>query len=158
MSGRIAPPLRIQPDVVPDIVKNAQVYTLPLQATAREAAQLMVTFGTGALVVLDAEGRFAGRMTEQDLVRKVVAKGMDPGAARLAELVKQGFDALAPSDLALDALDLMRVRKVSHLAVLDGERLIAVVSIGDIYEAIRRTLDVQLRAGQAAFFRGQPQE
>jgi CBS domain-containing protein len=158
MSGRIAPPLRIQPDVVPDVVKNAQVYTLPLQATAREAAQLMVTFGTGALVVLDAEGRFAGLVTEQDLVRKVVAKGMDPGAARLAELVKQGFDALAPSDLALDALDLMRVRKVSHLAVLDGERLIAVVSIGDIYEAIRRTLDVQLRAGQAAFFRGQPQE
>jgi CBS domain-containing protein len=158
MSGRIAPPLRIQPDVVPDVVKNAQVYTLPLQATAREAAQLMVTFGTGALVVLDAEGRFAGLVTEQDLVRKVVAKGMDPGAARLAELVKQGFDALAPSDLALDALDLMRVRKVSHLAVLDGVRLIAVVSIGDIYEAIRRTLDVQLRAGQAAFFRGQPQE
>jgi signal-transduction protein with cAMP-binding, CBS, and nucleotidyltransferase domain len=97
-------------------------------------------------------------VTEQDLVREVVAKGMDPGAARLAELVKQGFDALAPSDLALDALDLMRVRKVSHLAVLDGERLIAVVSIGDICEAIRRTLDVQLRAGQAAFFRSQPQE
>ena len=158
MRDTIAAPLRIQPDVVPNVVKDSNVYTLPLQATAREAAQLMATFGTGALVVLDAKGQVAGLVTEEDLVREVVAKGLDPGAARLAELVKRSFDALAPSDLALDALDLMRLRRTSHLAVLDGERLTAVVSVGDICEAVRQTLDAQLRARQAAFFGSQLRE
>jgi CBS domain-containing protein len=97
-------------------------------------------------------------VTEEDLVREVVAKGLDPGAARLAELVKRSFDALAPSDLALDALDLMRLRNISHLPVLDGERLTAIVSVGDICEAVRQTLDAQLRARQAAFFSSQLRE
>jgi CBS domain-containing protein len=158
MRDTIAAPLRIQPDVVPNVVKDTKVYTLPLQATAREAAQLMATFGTGALVLLDAKGEFAGLVTEEDLVREVVAKGLDPGAARLAELVKRSVDALAPSDLVLDALDLMRLRKTSHLPVLDGKRLTAVVSVGDICEAVRQTLDAQLRARQAVFFGSQPRE
>jgi CBS domain-containing protein len=158
MNGRIATPLRIQPDVVPNVVKDAKVYTLPLQATARQAAQLMATFGTGALVVLDAKGQFAGLVTEQDLVREVLAKGLDAGVARLAELVRRSSDALTPSDLALDALELMRIRKVSYLPVLDGERLTAVVSVGDICEAVRQTLDAQLRARQAVFFGSQPRE
>lgn len=158
MRDTIAAPLRIQPDIVPNVVKDAKVHMLPLQATAREAAQLMAAFDTGALVVLDAKGQFAGLVTEEDLVREVVAKGLDPGAARLAELVKRGFDALAPSDLALDALDLMRLRKISHLPVLDGERLTAIVSVGDICEAVRQTLDAQLRARQAAFFGSQLRE
>jgi CBS domain-containing protein len=158
MIDTIAAPLRIQPDIVPNVVKDAKVHTLPLQATAREAAQLMATFDTGALVVLDAKGQFAGLVTEEDLVREVVAKGLDPGAARLAELVKRSFDALAPSDLALDALDLMRLRNISHLPVLDGERLTAIVSVGDICEAVRQTLDAQLRARQAAFFSSQLRE
>jgi signal-transduction protein with cAMP-binding, CBS, and nucleotidyltransferase domain len=158
MSCGIASPLRIQPDIVPNIVKDAKIYAVPLQATAREAAQRMATFGTGALVVLDAGGRFVGLVTEQDVVREVVAKGMDAGAVRLAELVKQGFDALAPSDLVLDALDLMRIRKISHLPVLDGERLTAIVSVGDISEAVRQTLDAQLRARQATFFGSQLRE
>jgi CBS domain-containing protein len=158
MIDTITAPLRIQPDIVPNVVKDAKVHTLPLQATAREAAQLMATFDTGALVVLDAKGQFAGLVTEEDLVREVVAKGLDPGAARLAELVKRSFDALAPSDLALDALDLMRLRNISHLPVLDGERLTAIVSVGDICEAVRQTLDAQLRARQAAFFSSQLRE
>ena len=152
MNCRMAPPLRIQPNVVPDIVKDAKICAVPLQATAQEAAQRMATFCTGALVVLEPGGEFVGLVTEQDLVREVVAKGLDAGAVRLAELVKRSSDALVPSDLALDALDLMRIRKVSHLPVLDGERLTAVVSIGDICEAVRQTLDAQLRARQAAFF------
>jgi CBS domain-containing protein len=78
--------------------------------------------------------------------------------ARLAELVRRSSDALTPSDLALDALELMRIRKVSHLPVLDGERLTAVVSVGDICEAVRQTLDAQLRARQAAVFGGQLRE
>jgi signal-transduction protein with cAMP-binding, CBS, and nucleotidyltransferase domain len=154
MNCTIASPLRIQPDVV----KDAKIHAVPLHATARETAQRMASFGAGALVVLDADGRFAGLVTEQDLVREVVAKGLDAGAATLAELVKRNSDALAPSDLALDALDLMRIRKVSHLPVFDGERVIAVVSIGDICEIVRQKLEAQLRARQAAFFGGEPPE
>lgn len=150
MSTRVGAPLRIQPDVV----KDARVHPLPVEATAEQAAQLMARVGAGAVVVLDADGRFAGIVTDQDIVREVVAKGRDARAAELATLVNRNPDCLAPSDLAVDALELMRIRNVSHLPVVVDERVIAVVSVGDICVALRQTLDAQLRARQAACFGG----
>lgn len=148
MSAGIAAPLRIEPDVV----KDARVHALPVAASAEQAAQLMARVGAGALVVLEKDGRFAGIITDQDLVRQVLAKGRNAGAVNLAALVNRHQECLAPSDLALDALDLMRIRNVSHLPVIAAGRVIAVVSIGDICAAVRRTLDVQLRQHEAAVF------
>lgn len=152
MSTGIAAPLRIEPDVVPDAVKDARIHVLPVAATAEQAAQLMAQAGARALVVLEEDGRFAGIVTEQDLVREVLAKGRNASAVNLATLVNRHQECLAPSDLALDALDLMRIRNVSHLPVIAAGRVIAVVSIGDICAAVRRTLDVQLRQHEAAVF------
>ena len=150
MSAKIFASLRIEPDVV----KDTRIHALPVEATAAQAAQLMARVGAGAVVVLDRQGRFAGIVTDQDIVREVVAKGLDASAATLATLVNRSPDSLAPSDLALDALDLMRIRNVSHLPVVVAERVTAVVSIGDICTALRKTLDVPLCAHQAAFFGG----
>lgn len=150
MSSRIEVPLRIEPDVV----KDPKVYPLPVEATAEQAAQRMAQNGAGAVVVIDADGRFAGIVTDQDIVREVVAKGRDARTVELATLVKRDADCIAPSDLAVDALELMRIRGVSHLPVVVEERVIAVVSIGDICAALRQTLDVQIHTHQAAFFGG----
>ena len=148
MSADVTAPLRIEPDVV----KDARVHALPVAASAAQAAQMMARVGAGALVVLEGDGRFAGIVTEQDLVREVLAKGLDAGAVNLATLVNRHQECLAPSDLALDALDLMRIRNVSHLPVIAAGRVTAVVSIGDICAAVSRTLDVQLRQHEAAVF------
>ena len=153
-STKSAAPLRI----VPDVVKDARVHDLPVEATAEQAAQLMARVGAGAVVALDAHGRFAGIVTDQDIVREVVAKGLNARVAKLAMLINRNLDCLAPSDLALDALELMRIRNVSHLPVIVEERVTAVVSIGDICVAVRHTLDAQLRAHQAPFFGDIPQE
>ena len=148
MSAGVTAPLRIEPDVV----KDPRVHALPVAASAAQAAQMMAREGAGALVVLEGDGRFAGIVTDQDLVREVLAKGLDAGAVNLATLVNRHQECLAPSDLALDALDLMRIRNVSHLPVIVDEEVIAVVSIGDICAAVSRTLDVQLRQHEAAVF------
>jgi signal-transduction protein with cAMP-binding, CBS, and nucleotidyltransferase domain len=138
--------------IAPDVVKQARVHALPDEASAEQAAQVMAQAGAGAVVVFGANGRFAGLVTEQDIVREVVAKGVNAGAAKLATLVSGDPECLAPSDLALDALDLMRIRNVSHLPVIVDEQVIAVVSIGDICAAVHQTLEGQLRARGAALF------
>jgi CBS domain-containing protein len=155
MSVKDMPPLRIVPDVVEG---GATIQALSLDATVEEAAQVMGGCGIGAIAVLDAEGRFAGLVMERDIVRKVVAKGVDARATPLIALLDRPADALAPSDFALDAVDLMRIRNVSHLPVLDGERVTAVVSVADICLALGRALHAQLHTRQVAFFGEQFQE
>jgi CBS domain-containing protein len=159
MSIKLAAPLRIEPDVIPGVVaRNAAVHTLPDVSTAEQAARLMAQLGAGAVVVLDGHGRFAGLVTEQDIVREVVAKGLDAATVKIAALVNRNRDFLAPSDLALDAFDLMRIRNVSYLPVIVAERVTAVVSIGDICAAMRQTLDARLHAHEEAFFGSMLQE
>lgn len=140
--------LRIEPDVV----KQARVHALPEDASARQAAEVMAETGMGAIVILDSDEKFAGIVTDQDLVREVVAKGRNAEAVRLVSLANRRLECLAPTDLALDALDLMLLRNVDHLPVVVGERMVAVVSIGEICAALRHSLDAELRAHQAAVF------
>ncbi len=144
--------LRIEPDVVPDVVANARVHALSSDATAEQAAQLMRRTAAGAVVIVDPEGKFAGLLTDGDLVREVVAKGLAAGAVKLGSLVNPHPECLAPSDLVLDAFDLMRVRNVNHLPVIFDGRVTAIVSIGDLCAALRRSLEDQLRSGEAAVF------
>lgn len=147
-------PLRIEPDVV----KEPRVHVLPADATAKDAAELMAQTGAGAVVVLGPDGRFAGLITDQDLVREVMAKGLHADAVRLASLTTRRPECLQPSDFVLDVLDLMLVRNVRHLPVVVDEQVTAVVSIGDICAVVRQSLDAQLQACQAAVFGNLPRE
>jgi CBS domain-containing protein len=73
-----------------------------------------------------------GVLTDRDIVVRAVADELDPGATRIAEVVTHDLVAVSPGDDIDTAVEMMRTHSVRRLPVLDGERLVGVVSLGDL--------------------------
>ena len=61
-------------------------------------------------------------------------------------------ETLRPGDSALAALDMMRLGRYRHLPVVDGETIVGIVSVGDLYEAVRQTLEEQLQSAETLIY------
>lgn len=139
---------RIMPDV---ISPGQQLSILAPITTVKEAVQVMRDRHIGAVLVLE-EQRLVGIFTERDVLTKVVAEERDPAATRISEVMTRDPDTVSPDDAAIDALDRMSTRGYRHLPVVAGERVVAIVSIRDLYAAVRRSLEGELRQRDAYIF------
>jgi CBS domain-containing protein len=138
--------------IIPDIVDNQTICALAATNTVREAAQKMVDHNTAAVVILDRDGHLIGIVTERDITRRLVGKGRDADRTTLDDIMTANPDTLAPNDTALDALELMRVRNYRHLPVVDGQRVVGMVSIRDLYAAVKVELEESIRETEAFVF------
>ena len=112
---------------VSEAMKSPAVVLAP-DATAREAALTMGEVQTSSVVVTGPEG-VRGIVTEKDLIQRVLARKLDPDAVTVGEIMSAPVVTL-PSDAYLyNALGLMRRQRVRHLPVMDGGRLVGVVSM-----------------------------
>ncbi|WP_375593629.1 CBS domain-containing protein [Algihabitans albus] len=139
---------RIMPDV---ISPGQQLSILAPSTTVKEAVQVMRDRHIGAVLVLE-EQRLVGIFTERDVLTKVVAEERDPAATQISEVMTRDPDTVSPDDAAIDALDRMSTRGYRHLPVVAGERVVAIVSIRDLYAAVRRSLEGELRQRDAYIF------
>lgn len=141
---------RLQTDVVlackmvPDLVNGQDIATLEPSATVREAAQLMAKRRIGAILITHY-GVLNGIFTERDVSLRVVAAGLDPDALRLGDVMTTNPVTLKPDDDALSALQNMLAGDYRHVPVLDGERLVGIVSIRDIYGCVETQLEEGFR-------------
>jgi CBS domain-containing protein len=112
--------------------KGEGVYTVSPDQTVAEAAALLNERRVGALVVLDSAERVAGIVSERDLVRAMATQG----AAALERPVSSCMTAdviyAAPTESVDDLLGRMTDRRIRHLPVCRDERLVGIVSIGDL--------------------------
>ncbi len=138
--------------IVPDVIApGQQLSTLGPEATVSEAVALMRERRIGAVLVLEDQ-RLAGIFTERDVLTRIVAEGRDAAVAPLSEVMTRDPDTVAPDDAAIDALDRMSSRGYRHLPVVAGERVVAIVSIRDLYAAVRQSLERELRQRDAYIF------
>jgi CBS domain-containing protein len=138
--------------IVPGVIDGQQALCcLGPDATAREAAHVMGERRIGAVMVLE-HGALKGIVTERDLVGRLLARDRDPGATRLAEIMTADPETLSPGDSALDALEKMRAGRYRHLPVLDGGEVVGMVSIRDLFEAIRRSLEEELHTAETLIY------
>lgn len=100
--------------------------------TLLDAARHMRDADIGAVVVVDERSRVTGVVTDRDITVRGVAEGLDPRSAKLADVVTHDLVAVSPNDSLDTAAELMRTHSVRRLPVLDGERLVGVVSLGDL--------------------------
>ena len=95
------------------------------------AVQLMADKGAGALVV-DVDGRVAGVISERDCARKVMLEGKAARDTRVGDIMTTPVVSVAPDHTVDECLRLMTDKRIRHLPVLEGGRLVGVVSIGDL--------------------------
>ena len=141
--------------IIPGVIDGQQALcSLPLAATAQAAAELMAERRVGAVMILEA-GRLRGILTERDIVFRVVAKGLSAEATAVSAVMTADPETLGPDDTALLALQKMQAGGYRHLPVLRGEEVCGMVSIRDIYEAVRVMLQEDLESTEAMIFGSQ---
>lgn len=142
----------MQRNIIPAVIDGKQeLCSLPPDATAQQAARLLRDRHVGAVLVVDGR-RLVGIVTERDLVFRLLAPGREAADTRLADIMTASPETLAPDDTAAEALEKMRKGRYRHLPVLDGDQLVGMVSIRDLYEAVRATLQEQLKSAEALIY------
>jgi CBS domain-containing protein len=115
--------------------KGSAVWSISPDATVFEAIQLMADKNVGALPVMD-NSRLIGIISERDYTRKVILKGLSSKDTAVRDIMTREMLTASQSDGIQDCMRVMTEKRVRHLPVLEGTRMIGIVSIGDIMKWI----------------------
>jgi CBS domain-containing protein len=115
--------------------KGSAIYSITPEAPVLDAIRLMAERGIGALLVL-RDGTLAGIVTERDYARKVILKGHSSRETPVADIMTPAPTTVSPATTVDECMRLCTELRVRHLPVLDGSKLIGIVSIGDLVKAV----------------------
>jgi CBS domain-containing protein len=124
-----------------EIIRRQHPAMLPATASVQEACCLMREQRIGAILVTGQNGALAGLFTGRDAVGRVAAAALDPTVTPLAAVMTARPDAIGPGAHAIEALRMMRDGGYRHLPVVDGSRIVGIVSFGDFEGLERARLD-----------------
>ncbi|MEW5979285.1 MAG: CBS domain-containing protein [Acidobacteriota bacterium] len=116
-------------------VKGTEVYSVTPQTSVYDALKVMADKNVGALLVLDDSG-LLGIFSERDYARKVILKGKSSKEMVVSEIMTSKVDSVSPDDSVRACMQLMTEKHIRHVPVLDGGRLVGLISIGDVVKAI----------------------
>lgn len=115
--------------------KGDQIWWISPDATVFSALELMAEKNVGALVVLDGE-TLAGIFSERDYARKVILKGKASKETAVREIMTSEVTTVRPGQSVDECMALMTDKRIRHLPVFEGEKLVGLISIGDVVKAV----------------------
>jgi CBS domain-containing protein len=105
--------------------------TVETTDTVTAAARSMRDGNIGDVVVLE-DGRIQGILTDRDIVVRVLAEGRDPAQTTVGEICSRELTTMSPMDPIGEAVKIMRDKAIRRLPVVEGERPVGIVSLGDL--------------------------
>ena len=121
-----------------DVLKSKAdqaVHTITPGALVFDALKLMADKNIGALLVMEGE-RIAGIITERDYARKIVLMSRSSRETPVREIMTSAVMYVRPGQTTEECMVLMTENRLRHLPVVDGNRLLGLVSIGDLVKSI----------------------
>jgi CBS domain-containing protein len=127
-------------ETVKDILaaKGHEVISLGPDATLLEALEMMAEKNVGAVLVVDAQGALQGIFSERDFTRKIIIRGRTIEATKVREIMTSRVLYVGLETTTTDCMNLMTDKRVRHLPVLQGDKPVGLVSIGDVVKALLR--------------------
>lgn len=111
--------------------KGSNIWTVSPDTMVFDAIQLMADKNIGALLVTEND-QLLGILSERDYTRKVALKGKSSKQTPVREIISGRVISVSPSHSIEDCMRLMTDHRVRHLPVLSGDKLLGIVSIGDL--------------------------
>ena len=111
--------------------KGHQLWSIDAAATVFEAISMMAEKNVGALPVMK-DSRLLGMISERDYTRKIILHGRVSRETLVADIMTKNVLTVSGNDSVAACLEIMTKNHVRHLPVMDGDRLIGLVSIGDL--------------------------
>lgn len=115
--------------------KGNAVWTIRPDASVFDAIKLMSDKGVGALPVVE-ENKLVGIISERDYARKVILQGRSSRDTQIREIMTAKVYYIRAEQSIEDGMALMTDKRIRHLPVLESERMIGIVSIGDLVREI----------------------
>ena len=113
------------------------MYTISPGSTVVDAVRRMNEKKVGALLVVE-DGQPVGIFTERDILRRLTDPAWNPSTIRVSELMSTTLLTMSPEATIGEAMAVMTEKRCRHLPILEGDRLMGVVSIGDLTRWVSR--------------------
>lgn len=116
-------------------LKSTGVISIDPNATVLDALKLFAQKNVGAVLVMDGP-RVVGMVSERDYARKVALKGKSSSATPVNEIMTREVVFVTPAHTNEECMALMTEKRIRHLPVIDNDRVVGVLSIGDLVKDI----------------------
>lgn len=125
--------------------KHKEIISIAPNRPVFDALVILAEYKIGALAVMDGD-KLVGIFSERDYAREVVLQGRSSKTTHISEVMTAKVIAGKPSDLVDSAMRMMSEKKFRHLPVVDGEKVLGMLSLGDL---VKEIIDDQQRAIKA---------
>ena len=116
-----------------EIIEGHPLFHVSSTSTVRDAARTMSDRNIGAIAVLDS-GKLVGIFSERDVLTRIVAEGRNPDDTRVDSVMTKDIIVASPTDDINEALQKMHECKCRHLPVVQGGKLVGMISIRDLLQ------------------------
>jgi len=115
--------------------KGRHLHSIGPDASVFDALKVMAQHDIGSLVVLE-DDKLVGIITERHYAREIVLKGKTSPATRVRDIMSRSVVCARPEQSVEECMAVMTARAVRHLPVLDQDRVVGIVSIGDMVKSV----------------------
>src|ERR671931_895073 len=124
--------------------KGSEVYEIEADATVFEAVARMVELNVGSLLVMD-RGDVTGIVTERDYLRRVTLEGRTDRETEVREIMSSPLVVVTRETTVDECMALMTDRRIRHLPVVEDDRVVGMISIGDLvkFESRQQSFEIQ---------------
>ncbi len=115
--------------------KGHDIWSIGPESSVYDAIAMMADKEIGALVVMESDS-LVGVLSERDYARKVILKGRSSKDTKIKEIMTSRVAYARPEQSVEECMGIMTDKRIRHLPVLDGDKLLGIISIGDLVKTI----------------------